>query len=214
LNILLFGPPGAGKGTQSAFLIEKYGMAHLSTGDLFRNAIKQQTSLGQEAKKYMDLGKLVPDSVTIGLVEEKIKELKANSFILDGFPRTVTQADALEALLNLHKVKLGSALFLVVPYELLFGRLTGRRVCEKCGATYHIESRPPGPNSSCTSCGGKAVQRKDDSPDVIKTRLNAYEASTAPLKDYYKQKGILKEIDGTGDADEVFNRVKNVMGIA
>ena len=211
MNILLFGPPGAGKGTQSAFLVEKHGMSHLSTGDLFRAAIKSGTPLGLEAKKFMDLGQLVPDSVTIGLVEEKIKDLKKKDFILDGFPRTVTQAEALERLLKSHGLSLGKAIFLVVPFDLLMGRLTGRRVCEKCGATYHIESMPPGPGDTCKACGGKVVQRKDDSPEVIGTRLEAYEKNTSPLKDYYRSKGKLVEVQGTGGVEEVYARLRETV---
>lgn len=211
MNILLFGPPGAGKGTQSTFLVEKHAMAHLSTGDLFRVAMKSGTPLGIEAKKFVDQGKLVPDSVTVGLVEEKIKDLKNKDFILDGFPRTVPQAEALEGMLKAHDLKLGKAIFLTVPYEILFGRLTGRRVCEKCGATYHIESMPPGPGNVCTSCGGNVIQRKDDSPEVINTRLEAYEKNTAPLKEYYRSKGKLEEVLGTGEVDEVYGRLKKVI---
>lgn len=212
MNILLFGPPGAGKGTQSAMLVEKLGMAHLSTGDLFRAAIKGGTPLGLEAKKYSEQGKLVPDSITIGLVEEKIKDLKGVSFILDGFPRTVPQADALAGLLEKNGLNLGQAVFLSVPFDLLFRRLTGRRVCSNCGNTYHLETAPPPANSVCEKCGGTVVQRKDDMPDVIKTRLEAYEANTAPLKDYYRSRGLLTEVDGTGEVQGVFERLKTALG--
>lgn len=211
MNILLFGPPGAGKGTQSAFLIERNGMAHLSTGDLFRAAIKNQTPLGIEAKKYMDQGQLVPDTVTIGLVAEKIKDLKNKSFILDGFPRTVPQAEALYDLLKTNNIVLGKAVFLTVPFSLLMGRLTGRRVCEKCGATYHVEVMPANPDGTCKACGGKVIQRKDDSAEVIKTRLDAYEKSTAPLMEYYRKKGILHEVNGTGEVEEVYNRIREAI---
>lgn len=211
MNILLFGPPGAGKGTQSAMLVERNQMAHLSTGDLFRAAIKGGTPLGLEAKKYTEAGKLVPDTVTIGLVEEKIRDLKSRDFILDGFPRTVVQAEALGGLLDGHKMKLGKAVFLHVPFELLFNRLTGRRVCSGCGHTYHIESAPPPHNLKCEKCGGDVVQRKDDMPEVIRTRLEAYEANTAPLKDYYNKKGLLLEIDGTGDVEVVYGRLSRAI---
>ncbi len=211
MNILLFGPPGAGKGTQSAMLVERNLMAHLSTGDLFRAAIKGGTSLGLEAKKYTEAGKLVPDTVTIGLVEEKLRDLKSKDFILDGFPRTVVQAEALGGLLDGHKMKLGKAVFLHVPFELLFNRLTGRRVCSGCGHTYHIESAPPPHDLKCEKCAGDVVQRKDDMPDVIRTRLEAYEANTAPLKDYYFKKGLLLEVDGTGDVEVVYGRLNRAI---
>ncbi len=212
MNILLFGPPGAGKGTQSAFLVEKHGMVHLSTGDLFRSAIKNSTPLGLEAKKYSEKGQLVPDSITIGLVEEKIKDLKKTSFILDGFPRTVPQAEALETLLKTNQLKLDKAIFLVTPNDMLMSRLTGRRVCEDCGTTYHIETMPPGPGNTCTNCGGnRVIQRKDDFPEVIRTRLEAYEKNTAPLKEYYKAKGKLVEVKGTGEVKEVYERLKSAI---
>lgn len=213
MNILLFGPPGAGKGTQSAMLVERLSMSHLSTGDLFRAAIKGGTPLGLEAKKFSELGKLVPDSITIALVEEKILGLKEKSFILDGFPRNVIQAEALGALLVQHQMILGKAVFLAVPFELLFSRLTGRRVCSSCGFTYHIETSPPPSSMQCEKCGGVVVQRKDDMPEVIKTRLDAYEANTAPLKEYYRQKGLLLEVNGTGEVEEVYGRLSKAIAV-
>ncbi len=174
MNLIFFGPPGAGKGTQSALLIERMKMKHISTGDLFRNAIKTGTKLGVEAKQYLDQGKLVPDSITIGLVEEVLKTLNGQSFILDGFPRTVVQADALGVLLKSMNLKIDMSLFLEVPINLLLGRLTGRRVCKTCGATYHVEAKPPREDGVCTECGvGPIVQRPDDKEDVIRTRLEA-----------------------------------------
>jgi len=211
LNLILFGPPGAGKGTQSALLIERMGMKQISTGDLFRAAIKNQTKLGKEAKGYLDAGKLVPDSVTIGLVEETLGEMGDQAFILDGFPRNVPQAEALTTILNQLHLKVDKTIFLEVPMKMLLGRLTGRRVCKNCGATYHIESKPPKKDSICDVCGGPVVQRPDDKEDVIRTRLEAYETSTRPLKDYYKAKGPYVEVDGVGTSDEVFTRISQAL---
>ena len=214
MNLILFGPPGAGKGTQSALLIERMNMQQISTGDLFRAAIKNQTKLGQEAKGFLDAGKLVPDSITIGLVEEVLSALNGKSFILDGFPRTVVQADALETLLNRLHLKVDKSVFLEVPLNMLLGRLTGRRVCKNCGATYHIESKPPPAGGSCEVCKvGPVIQRPDDREDVIRTRLEAYETSTRPLKDYYKAKGPYVEIDGTGTSEEVFDRISKALQV-
>lgn len=208
MNILLFGPPGAGKGTQSALLVERKHMKHVSTGDLFRAAIKNQTRLGIEARKYMDKGQLVPDAITIGMVEEVFMQLNGQSFILDGFPRNVAQGEALENLLKGHELKIDKALFLEVPIEKLMGRLTGRRVCTACGATYHIEASPTKKEGVCDKCGGQVVQRADDKEDVIRTRLMAYEESTKPLKDFYKSAKKLVEIDGLGATEEVYGRLE------
>lgn len=211
MNLLLFGPPGAGKGTQSAFLIERHGMKHLSTGDLLRKAIKNDTPLGREAKKLMDQGKLVPDEVVIGMVQEEIAPLKGKPFVLDGFPRTVVQAEALNKLLAKLNVTLGKALFLEVPYNLLSDRLTGRRVCKSCGATYHIKSHAPKKAGVCDNCGGEVIQRDDDKEEVIKQRLAAYEQSTMPLKEFYRQSGQLCVIDGTGEVEAVYGRINQVI---
>lgn len=214
MNLILFGPPGAGKGTQSALMIERLNMRQISTGDLFRAAIKNQTKLGKEAKGYLDAGKLVPDAITIGLVEEVLNGLDGQSFILDGFPRTVTQADALESLLKTLGLKIDKSVFLEVPMNLLLGRLTGRRVCKNCGATYHIESKPPPAAGDCEVCNvGPVIQRPDDKEDVIRTRLEAYETSTRPLKDYYKAKGPYVEVDGTGTSEQVFERIKKAIQV-
>lgn len=208
MNILLFGPPGAGKGTQSALLVDKLKMKHLSTGDMLRSAIKKGTTLGLEAKRYMNEGLLVPDSLIIGMVDAELGEIQGQSFILDGFPRTVPQADALENLLKERKTSIGQAIFLEVPQDQLLDRLTGRRVCKGCGATYHVGFKPPQKNAICDVCGGEVIQREDDKESVIRNRLQAYEASTKPLKDYYQGKGILKVVDGLGSADEVFVRIQ------
>lgn len=209
MNIILFGPPGAGKGTQSALLVKKMDMRHISTGDLLREAVAKKTALGLEAKSFMDAGKLVPDAVMIGMVGEVLKTLAGKSFILDGFPRTVVQAEALETLLQQNKMQIGKALFLEVPRQDLMRRLTGRRVCANCGAVYHIDSKPTVKPNVCDACGGNVVQRKDDQDDVIQTRLEAYDKSTSPLKEYFRKQGRFVEIDGVGATDVVFSRVKN-----
>lgn len=207
MNILLFGPPGAGKGTQSSLLIERKGMKHISTGDLFRSAIKNKTPLGLKVKETMDRGQLVSDDLTVGLVEEALSALEGKSFILDGFPRTVAQAEALAQLLKRKNLTLDRVISLQVPNELLMGRLTGRRVCKNCGTTYHIDAKPPKVAGVCDVCGGEVLQRPDDRPEAISTRLEAYDSSTRPLKAYYKDRQILREIDGTGDTEDVFRRV-------
>lgn len=211
MNILLFGPPGAGKGTQSALLKSHLAMAHVSTGDLFRAAIKNQTTLGKKAKEYIDAGRLVPDEITIGLVNEVFQDLGSTNFVLDGFPRNVSQANSLEQILSQSRLSLGAAVFINVPDGMLLERLTGRRVCEKCGATFHIVNNPPMEEGVCDVCSGKVVQRTDDKADVISTRLKAYEESTRPLKDYYKAAGKLVEINGVGETDEVFERLCKVL---
>lgn len=183
-------------------------MKHLSTGDLFRAAIKNKTPLGQEAQRYLDQGKLVPDSIVIGMVEEVLGKIGSQSFILDGFPRTVPQAQALGFLLQDLKLKIDQAIFLEVPAALLLGRLTGRRVCKNCGATYHVEGKPTQRPGVCDLCGGPVVQREDDKAEVIQTRLDAYEQSTKPLKAFYQDSGQLVAVDGTGTANEVFARVE------
>jgi adenylate kinase len=207
LNIVLFGPPGAGKGTQSAFLVERNKMRHISTGDLFREAVKNQTPLGVKAKGFMDAGQLVPDEIVIGLVGEVLQTLKGQSFILDGFPRTVPQADALEGLLRSHSMNIGKAVFLEVPRGDLLARLTGRRVCVTCGAVFHVNAKPPQKDGVCDACGGQVVQRKDDQEDVIRTRLEAYDKSTSPLKKYFSDKGSFAEVDGTGATEAVYERL-------
>lgn len=207
MNIILFGAPGAGKGTQSALLVERMAMQHISTGDLFRAHMKQDTRLGLAAKVYIEAGQLVPDDIVVNMVEDALKDLNGKSFILDGFPRTVPQAEALEAMLQNRGIKIGRALFLEVAKDLLLPRLTGRRVCTGCGATYHISTKPPKAAGVCDLCGSTVEQRKDDREEVIKTRLEAYETSTAPLKAYYQQKGQLAEVEGVGGTEDVYQRL-------
>ena len=211
MNILLFGPPGAGKGTQSAFLVRDLRMAHISTGDLFRNAIKAGTSWGQKAKSYMDQGQLVPDEVVIGIVDDALDKLDGKPFILDGFPRTVVQAEALNSLLDKKRLKLGKAVFLEVPHSELMSRLTGRRVCSKCGAVYHVDSHPPKTAGVCDVCGGQVGQRPDDSEAVVGTRLAAYDKSTFPLKKFYEDKGQLVAVNGMGDVSQIYDQIRKVI---
>lgn len=211
MNLILFGAPGSGKGTQSTFLVEKLDMRHISTGDLFRYAIKNETELGKKAKSFMDAGALVPDGVVIEMVGEALGQLENQNFILDGFPRTKPQAEALDGLLKQNGMKIGAVISLEVPEKLLMGRLTGRRVCKNCGAVYHIESKPSKENGVCDLCGGDVIQRNDDKDDVIANRLDTYLKSTQPVKDYYRNHGLLKEVDGTGDVEVVFGRIQELI---
>lgn len=210
MSLVLFGPPGAGKGTQSQLMIQTLQMSHISTGDLFREAMKNKTPLGIEAQNYVDAGKLVPDAIVIGMVREVIEKNKEIDYIFDGFPRTTPQAEALGQ--QIHEVgarPITKALFLEVPNETLMERLSGRRVCKNCGAVYHAINNPPKMEGTCDRCGGEVYQRKDDSSEAIKTRLEAYEKSTAPLKDYYKDKGLFASVDGVGTTDDVFKKIQN-----
>lgn len=211
MNIILFGAPGAGKGTQSELLIGRKGMTQISTGDLFRAAIKGRTDLGRQAQEYMDKGQLVPDSITIGMVEEKLKTGVKN-FILDGFPRNVAQAEALESLLRKMNLSVDKAVFLEVPTSILMSRLTGRRVCRNCGAVYHIESKPSAKPGVCDNCGGEVYQRNDDKSDVIGARLKTYEEFTSPLKVFYQRAGKYEEVKGDRSADEVYRDIERVIG--
>jgi adenylate kinase len=211
MNIVLFGAPGAGKGTQSSLLVERNGFLQISTGDLFRAAIKGKTALGKEAQSYMDKGDLVPDSVTIGMVDEVLAKLGGKFFILDGFPRNKVQAEALKKILEKRDLKIGRAVFLEVPREELLGRLTGRRVCKSCGAVFHIKTKPTKVGGVCDVCGGEVVQRNDDKEEVIATRLKAYEDNTAPLRSYYRDQGIYAEVDGSQGTEKVFEAVEKVL---
>ena len=213
MNLILFGPPGAGKGTQSALLTARQGMLQISTGDLFRAAIRNGTKTGLEAKRYIDAGQLVPDSVTITLVDEVVRGLNGQGFILDGFPRNVAQADALEAMLSSTGRRIDRTVFLEVPTSDLLGRLAGRRVCTTCATVYHATVKPPRVPGVCDKDGGAVVQRPDDQEEVIRTRLEAYETSTKPLKEYYKAKGNYVVVDGMGTSDEVYGRVAEALRV-
>lgn len=204
MHILLMGPPGAGKGTQAAELVKEFAIPHISTGDMFRAAIKEGTALGREAKGYMDQGKLVPDSVTIGIVRERLaKDDCMKGFILDGFPRTVEQADALDGILKDLGLSLTRVLNINVPAADLIERATGRRICKKCGATYHVKFNPPKKEGVCDACGGELFQRADDTAETMKNRLSVYEASTKPLIDYYEKAGVYTEVDGRQAIEKV-----------
>lgn len=212
MNLLLFGAPGAGKGTQSAYLVSKKNYFHISTGDLFRAAFKNETELGKKAKEYVDRGDLVPDSITVSMVEEVFEKLGEKSFILDGFPRNLAQAEVLQEMLGRVGKTIDKAVFLRVPNDVLLGRLTGRRLCKSCGAVYHIEAKPTQKEGICDDCGSSEIyQRADDKEDVIQNRLNTYQESTAPLIQYYKDSGKYVELDGMGEAEEVLARLETVL---
>ncbi len=202
------GLPGAGKGTQAEKIVEKYQIPHISTGDMFRSAIKEGTDLGKKAKEFMDQGELVPDEVTIGIVRERLsKDDCVKGFLLDGFPRTIAQADALENLLADMDRKLDYVLHVNVPKEQLIDRLTGRRICPTCGATYHVEYNPPKQEGLCDKDGASLIQREDDQPETVKKRLEVNIEQAQPLIDFYQDKGYLATIDGAQDINDVFENI-------
>ena len=204
MHILLMGPPGTGKGTQAANLVKEFGIPHISTGDMFRAAVKEGTELGLQAKACMDAGKLVPDEVTIGIVKERLAKPDCKKgFILDGFPRTVEQADALTGILKELGLSLTAALNITVPAADLIERAVGRRICKSCGATYHVKFNPSKKAGVCDTCAGDLYQRADDSEETMKNRLSVYEAQTKPLIAYYEKAGVYKEIDGRQPIDDV-----------
>lgn len=204
MHILLMGPPGAGKGTQAANLVKEFGIPHISTGDMFRAAVKEGTELGLQAKACMDAGKLVPDEVTIGIVKERLAKPDCKKgFILDGFPRTVEQADALTGILKELGLSLTAAINITVPAADLIERAVGRRICKSCGATYHVKFNPSKKAGVCDTCAGDLYQRADDSEETMKNRLSVYEAQTKPLIAYYEKAGVYKEIDGRQPIDDV-----------
>lgn len=214
VRLVLLGAPGAGKGTQAKKLIEKYNMPQISTGDLLRAAVGEGTDLGKEAKSFMDKGELVPDSVVLGMVEERLQKDDArNGFILDGFPRNTAQAEALDAMLDKLGMPLDAALSVDVPLEDLMKRLTGRRTCKGCGQMYNIYFSAPATENECEKCGGELYQRDDDQEATIQKRLEVYQEQTAPLIDYYGGKGILKSVSGTGNIEEIFNNVVSTLGL-
>ncbi|WP_261134659.1 adenylate kinase [Bacillus sp. Marseille-Q3570] len=213
MNLVLMGLPGAGKGTQAAEIVDKYGIPHISTGDMFRAAIKEGTELGKKAKSYMDAGNLVPDEVTIGIVDERLSKSDCEKgFLLDGFPRTVAQAEALEKILVDKYRSIDFVLNIDVEKEKLMERLTGRRICKQCGTTYHVIFNPPSEKGVCDKCGGELYQREDDNEETVKTRLEVNIEQSKPLLEFYDQKGYLRNIDGNQDIDQVFNDIDQLLG--
>lgn len=213
MKIVMLGAPGAGKGTQAKKISEKYGIPHISTGDIFRANIKENTELGQKAKTYMDQGLLVPDELTCDLVMDRISQDDCkNGFVLDGFPRTIPQAEALDAALTKIGQKMDYAVDVDVPDENIINRMSGRRACLNCGATYHIVSIPTKVEGVCDRCGSPVVLRDDDQPETVKKRLEVYHAQTQPLIDYYKKQNILKSVDGTQPMEEVFRAIVEILG--
>ena len=212
MNIILMGLPGAGKGTQASEIVKKFPIPHISTGDMFRKAIKDETDLGKEAKSYMDRGELVPDEVTVGIVKERISEDDAKKgFLLDGFPRTIDQAESLSQIMSELDREIDAVINIEVPEEELMNRLTGRRICEKCGTTYHLVFNPPKVDGVCDIDGGKLYQRKDDNPETVSNRLSVNVKQSKPILEYYDEKGVLKNIDGSKDIDEVTNDVIDIL---
>lgn len=212
MNLILLGAPGSGKGTQAKFLVRKYSIPQISTGDILREEVKSGTVLGLKAKEYMDKGQLVPDEVVVGMVEERVKKGDCRTgFILDGFPRTVAQADALEGTLQRMKKALSRVILVNVDEDELVKRLTGRRVCEKCGAGYHVIFDPPKQEGVCDKCQGKLYQRDDDKESTIRNRLKVYNNQTAPLIEYYQKKQLLSMVDGMGSIEEIFGRISKAL---
>ncbi|HKL76624.1 MAG TPA: adenylate kinase [Halanaerobiales bacterium] len=212
MNMIFLGLPGAGKGTQAKKVSSKYNIPHIATGDIFRNAIKNETPLGKKAKSFIDQGELVPDEVTIGIVRNRLKEDDCkDGFILDGFPRTINQAEALKDIMEELNTKLDLALFIKVPEKELIKRLSGRRVCEDCGATYHVEFNPPEKEGICDKCGGNLIQRSDDTEDTVKNRIEVNKEKTEKLIEFYDNEGILQTIESSGGIEEVFKKVTSVV---
>lgn len=213
MNIILLGPPGAGKGTQAKRLIDKYSIPQISTGDMLRAALKAGTPLGLEAKKFMDQGALVPDSVVIGLVKERIQQSDcAKGYMLDGFPRNVSQAEALDKMLSELGQKIDHVVSIEVPSQELVGRLTGRRTCRACGAGFHVMFDPPKKEGVCDKCSGELYQRDDDNVATVTSRLEVYEGQTKPLIDYYTKQAKLRPIQGVGEMSDIFGRITAVLG--
>ncbi len=208
VNLILLGPPGAGKGTQAQMIVSRYRIPQISTGDILRSAVKEGTALGREAKAFMGKGQLVPDEVVIGIIDERLKAPDCNAgFILDGFPRTIAQAEALQNILPKTGKTIDHVINIEVDSEELVRRLTGRRTCRKCGAMFHVLFYPPKQDEVCDRCGGPLYQREDDREETIRMRLGEYERQTAPLIQYYKSKRVLRSIDGIGEQSQIFDRI-------
>lgn len=212
LRVVLLGPPGAGKGTQAGRIADAWGIPHIATGDIFRANVRNSTELGREAEAYMDEGELVPDEITVAMVRGRLQEDDVDGgFILDGFPRTVPQAQSLEELLADLDMPLDVALRFAVDEEDVVRRITGRRVCRECGATYHVEHAPPRERGVCDRCGGELVHRDDDREEVVRNRIAVYHRQTEPLEFFYWQRGLLRDVDATGGFDEVEDRARDVL---
>lgn len=212
MKIIMLGAPGAGKGTQAKMLSERYGIPHISTGDIFRMNIKNNTELGQKAKGYMDAGQLVPDELVVDLVVDRIKAKDCmKGFILDGFPRTIPQAEALDYALNNQNEKIDYAINVDVPDENIIKRMSGRRACVGCGATYHLIYNPTKEEGICDVCGEKLILRDDDKPETVQKRLDVYHEQTQPLIDYYNKKGVILTVDGTQDIEVVYDEITKVL---
>ncbi len=213
MKIIMLGAPGAGKGTQAKMIADQYGIPHISTGDIFRANIKEQTELGLEAKKYMDQGALVPDELTVRILLDRVaKEDCKAGYVLDGFPRTIPQAEVLDQAVTKMNEKIDFAINVEVPDENIIKRMSGRRACLACGATYHVEHVPPKKDGICDRCGKELVLRDDDQPETVKKRLQVYHEQTQPLIEYYQKKNILKEVDGTKDMKDVFAEIVSILG--
>ena len=213
MRIILLGPPGAGKGTQAAGIVEKYNIPHISTGDIFRKNIKEGTDLGKKAKEYMDQGLLVPDELTVGLVTDRLSQDDCkNGFMLDGFPRNVAQAQQLGQYLNSVDLALDRVINIEVDKDILVGRAVGRRICKSCGATYHVEFNPPKVDGTCDVCGGELYQRADDNEETVSKRIQVYLDETKPLAEYYSNEGIIANINGEQSIDKVFADIVDALG--
>jgi adenylate kinase len=213
MRLILLGPPGAGKGTQAANIVDKYKIPHISTGDIFRKNIKEGTELGRKAKEFIDGGQLVPDSLTIALVEDRLKQDDAtDGFLLDGFPRNIAQAEALDTVLENMGQKLSNVINIAVDPSILVERAVGRRICKNCGATYHIAFNPPKVEGVCDKCSGELYQRSDDNEETVGSRIKVYSDETAPLIDYYTNKGVIINVDGQKDINLVFEDIASALG--
>ncbi|WP_040210052.1 adenylate kinase [Clostridium polynesiense] len=213
MKIVLLGPPGAGKGTQAKSICNRYNIPHISTGDIFRKNMSENTPLGIEARKHIDKGYLVPDDITINMVYERLQaEDCKDGYLLDGFPRTVKQAEALERFLKEKNESLTVALLIQVPREFIIERMTGRRVCPACGASYHTKFNMPIIAGKCDICGSDIIQRKDDTEETVRERLDVYKAQTQPLIDFYEDRNVLSKVDGTKAINEVFESICNILG--
>lgn len=213
MKIIMLGAPGAGKGTQAKLIAEKYGVPHVSTGDILRANIKNGTELGREAKKYMDQGLLVPDELTVKILLDRVADEDCkNGYVLDGFPRTIPQAEVLDKVLSELGDRIDHAINVDVPDENIVSRMGGRRACLSCGATYHLVHVPPKKDGVCDKCGGELVLRDDDKPETVRNRLSVYHEQTQPLIDFYDKKGILGTVDGTMDMKDVFEAIIQILG--